>query len=109
VLRLPPRSDEPLGDPNADPPPRAGSKFLWPVRGKIVSSFGAKGGGLYNDGINIAAEPGEIVRAAENGVVAYAGNELRGYGNMLLVRHSGGWISAYAHNGELLVRRGQTV
>jgi murein DD-endopeptidase MepM/ murein hydrolase activator NlpD len=98
-----------LRDPSAPPPKRAGRKFQWPIRGKVMSSFGAKGGGLYNDGINIAAKPGQIVRAAENGIVAYAGNELRGYGNLLLVRHAGGWISAYAHNGTLMVRRGQVI
>lgn len=105
----PPSAHIELADPDAEPPRRAGSKFLWPVRGKVVSGFGSKGGGLFNDGINIAAETGDIVRAAENGIVAYAGNELRGYGNLLLVRHAGGWVSAYAHNGELLVRRGQVV
>lgn len=98
-----------LADPDADPPKRAAGKFLWPVRGKVVSGFGSKGGGLYNDGINIAAAHGDIVRAAENGIVAYSGNELRGYGNLLLVRHADGWVSAYAHNGELLVKRGQVV
>jgi murein DD-endopeptidase MepM/ murein hydrolase activator NlpD len=98
-----------LRDPSAPPPKRAGRKFQWPVRGKVMSGFGSKGGGLYNDGINIAAKPGQIVRAAENGIVAYAGNELRGYGNLLLVRHAGGWISAYAHNGTLMVRRGQVI
>lgn len=103
----PPRVE--LADPDGPPPKRAASKFMWPVRGKVVSGFGAKGGGLYNDGINIAAPDGDIVRAAENGIVAYAGNELRGYGNLLLVRHADGWVSAYAHNGELLVRRGQVV
>ncbi len=99
----------PAGDPNATPPPRGGQTFLWPLRGKVISTYGAKGGGLYNDGVNIAAPEGTIVRAAENGVVAYAGNELRGYGNLLLVRHADGWITAYAHNSELLVSRGQVV
>jgi murein DD-endopeptidase MepM/ murein hydrolase activator NlpD len=107
---VPPKPPEvEIRNPNAPPPRRAAGKFLWPVRGKVVSGFGAKGGGLYNDGINIAAENGAFVRAAENGIVAYAGNELRGYGNLLLIRHADGWISAYAHNGEFLVRRGQVV
>lgn len=107
---VPPKPSEvEIRNPNARPPGRAAGKFLWPVRGKVVSGFGAKGGGLYNDGINIAAENGAFVRAAENGIVAYAGNELRGYGNLLLIRHADGWISAYAHNGEFLVRRGQVV
>ncbi len=91
------------------PPPRSRRDFLWPVKGKLVSSFGPKQDGLHNDGINIAAPRGAAVRAAEDGVVAYAGNELRGYGNLLLVRHAGGWTTAYAHNQRLLVRRGDAV
>jgi len=91
------------------PPPRAASRFLWPVRGRIVSRFGPKQGGLHNDGINILARRGTTVKAAENGVVAYAGNELKGFGKLLLIKHSDGWITAYAHNDRLLVRRGDTV
>ncbi len=92
------------------PPVGHGSgKFLWPVNGKIVSPFGAKDGGLHNDGINIAAPLGTPVRAADNGVVVYAGNELRGFGNLLLVRHADGWVSAYAHCDALLVKRGDQV
>jgi murein DD-endopeptidase MepM/ murein hydrolase activator NlpD len=79
------------------------------VNGRIISSFGAKKGGLHNDGINIAAARGAPVRAAENGIVAYAGNELRGFGNLLLIKHADGWTSAYAHNDRLLVRRGDQV
>lgn len=93
----------------ANPPPLSGRKFMWPVEGKVLLSFGPKGGGLHNDGINIAAPAGAAVRAAENGVVAYAGNELRGFGNLLLVKHDDGWMSAYAHNSLLLVRRGDRV
>ena len=91
------------------PPPASGTGFLWPVRGKVVSGFGVKSKGLRNDGINIAAARGSAVRAVENGVVAYAGNELRGFGNLLLIKHSGGWVSAYAHNDKLLVRRGEKI
>ena len=91
------------------PPALSGGKFLWPVNGKIVSRFGATDGGLHNDGLNIAAPQGTPVRAAENGVVAYAGNELRGFGNLLLIRHADGWMSAYAHNDALLVQRGDRV
>lgn len=72
----------------------AGGRFIWPMQGKIVSRFGAKKGGLHNDGINIAAERGTEVLASDSGVVAYAGNELRGFGNLLLVRHADGWVSA---------------
>ncbi len=75
----------------------------------MVSGFGVKSKGLHNDGINIAAPRGAAVVAAENGIVAYAGNELRGFGNLLLVKHSGGWLTAYAHNERLLVKRGERV
>jgi len=91
------------------PPPRSSSRFAWPVEGRVISRFGAKRDGLRNDGINIAAKRGTSVKAAENGVVAYAGNELRGFGNMILVKHSGGWITAYAHVEKLQVNRGQKV
>ncbi|MFC3677455.1 peptidoglycan DD-metalloendopeptidase family protein [Ferrovibrio xuzhouensis] len=90
-------------------PPRSGRTFSWPVRGRIISSFGPKADGLHNDGINIAARAGAPVTAAENGVVVYAGNELRGFGNLLLVRHAGGWITAYAHLDRMLVKKGQQV
>lgn len=93
----------------AEPPPRSGREFLWPVSGKLVSRYGPKPGGLQNDGINIAAPLGASVRATDSGVVVYAGNELRGFGNLLLVRHAEGWVSAYAHNDQLLVNRGEQV
>jgi murein DD-endopeptidase MepM/ murein hydrolase activator NlpD len=86
-----------------------GAKFLWPVNGKVISRFGAKTGGLVNDGLNIAAPLGAPVRAAESGVVAYIGNELQGFGNLVLIRHADGWMSAYAHNETLLVKRGEQV
>ncbi len=90
-------------------PPRAGDKFLWPVDGKLLLKYGPKPGGLHNDGINIAAPRGSPVRAADNGVVAYTGNELRGFGNLLLIKHDGGWMTAYAHNEAILVGRGAKV
>jgi murein DD-endopeptidase MepM/ murein hydrolase activator NlpD len=95
--------------PEPAPGPRGGERFLWPVKGKVISSFGPKKGGLNNDGINIAAPEGASVVAADNGVVAYAGNELRGFGNLLLIRHADGWVTAYAHNEKLLVKRGEKV
>ena len=75
----------------------------------MLSGFGPKSGGLVNDGINIAAPLGTPVRASQDGTIAYAGNELRGYGNLLLLRHDNGWVTAYAHNGELQVGRGDRV
>ena len=91
------------------PAARPAARFLWPLRGPVISRFGPKAGGLHNDGINIAASAGAPIVAAENGVVAYAGNELRGFGNLLLVRHAGGWTTAYAHSDRLLVKRGDRV
>jgi murein DD-endopeptidase MepM/ murein hydrolase activator NlpD len=80
-------------------------EFRWPARGRIIESFKAGG----NDGINIAVPEGTSVRAAESGVVAYAGSELKGYGNLVLIRHPNGFVTAYANNGELDVKRGDTV
>ncbi|MGB6905813.1 MAG: peptidoglycan DD-metalloendopeptidase family protein [Methyloceanibacter sp.] len=91
------------------PEPMSGNSFRWPVQGRIISAFGTKPDGGHNDGINVAVPAGTSVKAAENGVVAYAGNELKGYGNLVLVRHSNSWVSAYAHNGEILVKRGDQV
>jgi len=88
---------------------RTSTKFSWPVQGKIISDFGAKKNGLYNDGINISAKLGTTVRAAENGVVAYAGNELKGMGNLVIIQHSGGWMTVYAHLDTMNVRRGAKV
>ncbi len=83
--------------------------FLWPVKGRLLVGFGPESNGLDNDGINIAVPEGTPVRAAAAGTVVYAGNQLKGYGNLILIRHADGWITAYAHNAKLLVRRGQRV
>lgn len=94
---------------NIRPPARGGNRFEWPVRGRVIAGFGPREGGLHNDGINIAAPKGSPVRAAENGVVAYAGEELAAFGRLLLIKHADGWITAYAHNDTLLVQRGDVV
>ncbi len=83
--------------------------FVWPVEGRLLSGFGPKPGGRFNDGVNLKAQAGEAVRAAADGVVAYAGDAIPGFGNLLLVKHAGGWVSAYAHNQALLVTRGDRV
>src|SRR6202166_528160 len=83
--------------------------FRWPVRGKVITSYGAKTNGKSNDGINLAVPEGTPIKAAEDGVVAYSGNELKGYGNLVLVRHANGYVTAYAHASELLVKRGDTI
>jgi murein DD-endopeptidase MepM/ murein hydrolase activator NlpD len=99
--------------PAAAPPPRTSTPdsgtFLWPVRGHVLAAYGSGRDGTHNDGINIAAPRGAAVEAADGGVVAYAGNELRGYGNLILVKHSNGWISAYGHCDQILVKRGDKV
>lgn len=97
------------GTASAAAPPASGMRFLWPVAGDVISEFGSKPGGQHNDGINIQAAQGTSVRAAESGVVAYAGNEIRGFGNLVLIRHDGGWMTAYAHNATLLVKQGDKV
>ena len=79
------------------------------MRGKVITSYGAKTNGKSNDGINLAVPEGTPVKAAEDGVVAYSGNELKGYGNLVLVRHSNGYVTAYAHASELMVKRGDTI
>jgi murein DD-endopeptidase MepM/ murein hydrolase activator NlpD len=83
--------------------------FRWPVRGRIIAAFGPKPNGLQNDGINLAVPEGTPIKAAQDGVVAYAGNELKGYGNLVLVRHANGFVTAYAHASDILVKRGETV
>lgn len=92
--------------PPAAPPQ---SQFRWPARGRIIAPFNHSGQGVKNDGINISLPEGTNVGAAEEGVVAYAGSELKGYGNLVLLRHDNGWVSAYAHASELLVKRGDRV
>jgi murein DD-endopeptidase MepM/ murein hydrolase activator NlpD len=96
-----------------DAPPKSADKdeapkadFRWPARGRVINGFSGKGG---NEGINIAVPEGTPVKAAEGGTVAYSGSELKGYGNLVLIRHDNGYVSAYAHNGELNVKRGEKV
>ena len=86
-----------------------GTGFRWPVKGRIITGFGKQADGARNDGINLAVPAGTPVRAAEEGTVIYAGNELEGYGNLILVQHADDWVSAYAHNSELKVHRGDKV
>jgi murein DD-endopeptidase MepM/ murein hydrolase activator NlpD len=105
----PPKAPEPVVRKVVSTSARRSGRFDWPLRGSIISHFGPKAGGLHNDGINIAATSGTPVRAAEEGTVAYAGNELRGFGNLVLIRHKGGWTTAYAHASRLLVKRGDRV
>ena len=99
----------------AAPPPSSAPasvdsvKLRWPASGKIIAGFGGRPDGTHNDGINLQVPLGTDVHAAEAGIVAYAGSELKGYGNLVLLRHDNGWVTAYAHNDELLVKRGDKV
>ncbi|WP_026790257.1 M23 family metallopeptidase [Pleomorphomonas oryzae] len=87
----------------------ADGSFRWPVRGRVISAFGVKPGGERNDGINIEVPEGTPIKAAEGGQVIYAGNELKGFGNLVLVKHPNGFVSAYAHASEVLVQRGDSI
>ena len=84
-------------------------KFRWPVNGRVITAFGPKPSGQQNDGINVSVPEGTPIKAAEDGVVAYAGNELKTYGNLVLVRHSNGYVTAYAHASEIMVKRDDPV
>ena len=94
---------------DATPAASQNSKLRWPAKGRVVQAFGARADGTHNDGVDIAVPAGTDVLAAETGVVAYAGNEVKTYGNLVLIRHDNGWVTAYAYNEKLLVQRGDRV
>jgi murein DD-endopeptidase MepM/ murein hydrolase activator NlpD len=103
----------PAADPVAEEKPtgtaNSTASFRWPVRGRVIQAFGPKASGGQNDGINVSVPEGTPIKAAEDGVVAYAGSELKGYGNLVLLRHANGFVTAYAHASELNVKKGETV
>ena len=121
VAQVEPAASARVVTPAADPLPEAAPtgttggassaapSFRWPVRGRVITGFGPKSSGGQNDGINVAVPEGTPIKAAEEGVVAYAGSELKGYGNLVLVRHANGFVTAYAHASELAVKKGETV
>jgi murein DD-endopeptidase MepM/ murein hydrolase activator NlpD len=98
--------NKPAEDAPAD---SASTHFIWPVQGRVIESFGRGSNGERNDGINIAAEEGAPIRAAGAGTVTYVGNELKGYGNLVLIKHNNGYITAYAHAQSFRVARGDIV
>lgn len=105
-----PKSDKvAVAAPQAEKQAGTGDRLRWPVIGRVIAGFGGRPDGTHNDGINLSVPLGADVHSAESGVVAYAGSELKGYGNLILVRHDNGWVTAYAHNDELLVKRGDKV
>lgn len=122
ALQEPPRPAPPATAQPANPPPpskalqpappaaiAARPGFIWPGDGRILSGFGPKPGGRKNEGVNLAATRGAAVRAAADGVVAYAGDDLPSFGWLVILKHGGGWVTAYGHNEALLVQRGDTV
>ncbi len=90
-------------------PKRSGTHFKRPVKGPIISGYGPKGSGLYNDGINIKAKEGASVVSGDHGVIVYCGNDIKSYGNLILIKHKGGWITAYGHLSKISVKKGQSV
>lgn len=117
VIPLDGSPSKPLTAVDASPPASApapsatvsGGRFPWPVHGRILASYGSAKGGPHNEGINIAAPLGTPVRSIDAGTVAYVGNEIKGYGNLVLIKHANGWISAYAHLDGITVKKGDTV
>lgn len=95
--------------PSTAPADQGSGEFGWPLRGRLISGYGLKPDGQKNEGLNIAAPMGTSVFASRAGTVAYAGNELRGFGSMVLVRHTGGMFSVYAHLDQISVSKGATV
>ncbi|NWH08829.1 MAG: M23 family metallopeptidase [Alphaproteobacteria bacterium] len=111
-----PRPKPQSGDPSWPTRPSVGEgelssrvAFDWPLRGRVITGFGVRANGERNDGINIAAAEGDPVRAAADGTVTYAGDELRGYGKLVLIRHPNGYVTAYAHNSSIRVDKGDRV
>lgn len=102
---------QPAGRSSALPAPEANftGRFAWPLQGAIVGRFGSQGGGRVNDGLNISAVSGTLVRAAAPGTVVYSGNEIGVFGGLVLVDHGGGWVTAYGHLGSLNVSKGERV
>jgi murein DD-endopeptidase MepM/ murein hydrolase activator NlpD len=119
-ISLTPGSPKPILPPKAQTPPPAlpdrfaetpsgAHEFIWPVSGPVLKGFGSGEDGQRNDGVNIAVDAGARVKAAAAGEVVYAGDELVGFGNLILIRHPGGWVSAYAHSDRILVKEGELV
>lgn len=102
ITAVPEKKSEPVKEKESD-------SFAWPVQGEVVTKFGDKKDGVENDGISIAASAGDSVKASRTGTVVYTGNALKGYGNMVILRHEGGWLTAYSHLKQANVKIGQAV
>lgn len=90
-------------------PARFSGQFYWPIAGRVASRFGPAGSGRINQGIDIAAPSGGAITATADGTVAFVGDGVPGYGGLILIRHGGGWISAYGFTARATVKRGDTV
>lgn len=109
-------SGPPVGAPTASPPVSEAQisqmgrgLFQWPIRGDVISNFGDRGVGQRNDGVNIRARAGDPVRASASGDVVYAGDQVPGFGNLVLIKHADGWVTAYGHLSRVEVRMQQKV
>ena len=91
------------------PDPKVNATFVWPLKGPVIAPFGPAAAGARNDGIDILAKRGDPIRAAAEGTVTYVGSELKSYGNLILIKHDNGFITAYAHSETVKVTRGQHV
>ena len=103
------RRATPVADNDAPAPANADTQFTWPVNGRVLANFGSTAGGERNDGINIAASYGQPIHAAAGGTVSYSGNDLKSYGNLVLIKHGDSYVTAYAHVERILVNRGDHV
>ncbi len=102
----PQTADKPIPFPKLDQRPL---NFVWPVKGRVISPFGRNPSGIHNDGINIAVRENTTVRASEAGTVVYADNGLKGFGNLILIKHKREYVTAYAHNSKMLFKRGDKI
>jgi murein DD-endopeptidase MepM/ murein hydrolase activator NlpD len=105
----PTQGAEPLEPSPAAVAALARGRFIWPVRGDIISPFGLKGVGRRNDGVDIRARQGATIQAAASGNVVYAGDQVPGFGNLVLVKHADGWVTAYAHLDKISVQMRQNI
>jgi murein DD-endopeptidase MepM/ murein hydrolase activator NlpD len=104
-----PAPSQPVYRPTSYQPAPGAVAFAWPVSGRVIADYGIEANGARNDGINIAAPMNAPIRAAASGTVTYSGNELKDYGNLVLIKHADGYVTAYAHADRLLVSRGDFV
>jgi murein DD-endopeptidase MepM/ murein hydrolase activator NlpD len=109
VINKPAATEDTPPPAQAEAPSTQGVRFRWPTKGRVIAGFGKRPDGTHNDGINLAVPMGTDIQAVEGGRVAYAGGDIQAYGNLVLIRHDNGWVSAYAHADKILVQRDEIV